>query len=182
MTVKALMPVRIVNLVPPLAHQATDMHTTDTAATAQARSGAAAPLIGHGLRQGSLHSGMGTLPTPGIATSTTATATTTTSPTRAVLWPSADWSFNPSILWMRVHRELLRPLRPPGQAAHATQARLAAPPHPARWVVHRRLLPGNPHMGPLNAMARDLAYAACLGFAMGMAYGAALHFLPTWIY
>ena len=42
MTVKALMPVRIVNLVAPLAHEATDMHATDTAAPAQARSGAIA--------------------------------------------------------------------------------------------------------------------------------------------
>jgi len=90
MTVKALMPVRIVNLVPPLAHKATDMRTTDTAANAQARSGAASLLIGPGLRHGGLTSGMGTLPTPGIATSTTATRTTTTSPTRAVLLPSAD--------------------------------------------------------------------------------------------
>ena len=79
MTVKALMPVRKLNLVAPLAHEATDMHTTDTAATVQARSGAAASLIGLGLRGGGVDSAMGTLPTPGIATSTTATRTTTTS-------------------------------------------------------------------------------------------------------
>lgn len=46
MTFTDLIPVRTVNLVAPLAQKATDMHTTDTAATAQARSGAASPLIG----------------------------------------------------------------------------------------------------------------------------------------
>jgi hypothetical protein len=89
MTVKALIPVRTVNLVAPLAHKATDMHTTETAATAQAWSGAASHLIGHNLRVGSLNSAM-VLPTPGIATSTTATSTTTTRATRAQLLPSAD--------------------------------------------------------------------------------------------
>ena len=58
MTVKALMPVRIVNLVAPLAHKATDMHATDTAASARARSGAAATLIGPGLRGGGVESAM----------------------------------------------------------------------------------------------------------------------------
>lgn len=94
MTVKALMPVRIVNLVAPLAHKATDMHTTDTAASARAASGAASHLIslhhGAGLRAGSLNSAMGTPLTPGIATSTTATSTTTTRALRARLLPSAD--------------------------------------------------------------------------------------------
>jgi hypothetical protein len=90
MTVKALTPVRTVNLVAPLAHKATDMHTTETAANVQGWSGAAAPLIATGLRQDSLHSAMVTLPTPGIATSTTATSTTTTRATKAVLVPSAD--------------------------------------------------------------------------------------------
>jgi hypothetical protein len=89
MTVKALIPARTVNLVAPLAHKATDMHTMDTAAPVQARSSAAATLIGPGLRDGSLHSATG-LPTPGIATSTTATRTTTTRATRVVLLPSAD--------------------------------------------------------------------------------------------
>jgi len=42
MTVKALIPVRTMNLVAPLPHQGTDMHTTDTAAPALARSGAIA--------------------------------------------------------------------------------------------------------------------------------------------
>ena len=90
MTVKALIPVRTVNLVAPLAHKATDMHTTETAARVQARSGAASPLIVFGLRAGGLHSAMGTPPTPGIATSTTATRTTTTSRMKVQPWPSAD--------------------------------------------------------------------------------------------
>ena len=90
MTVKALMPVRIVNLVAPLAHKATDMHTTDTAASAQVRSGAASFLIGHGLRDSGVVRAIVTPPTPGIATSTTATSTTTTRASRAPLLPSAD--------------------------------------------------------------------------------------------
>jgi RNA-directed DNA polymerase len=90
MTVKALTPVRKLNLVAPLAHKATDMHATETAAPVQARSGAASYLIGSSLRTGGLHSAMGTPPTPGIATSTTATRTTTTRATKVVLLPSAD--------------------------------------------------------------------------------------------
>jgi RNA-directed DNA polymerase len=89
MTVKALMPVRG-NLVAPLAHEATDMHTTETAAPARAWSGAAPALIGESLRSGRLHSATGASPTPGTATSTTATRTTTTAASKAALWPSAD--------------------------------------------------------------------------------------------
>ena len=89
MTVKALMPVRW-NLVAPLVHETTDMHSTDTAASARAASGAASNLIGASLRDGGLHSATGAPPTPGIATSTTATRTTTTRATRAALAPSAD--------------------------------------------------------------------------------------------
>jgi RNA-directed DNA polymerase len=90
MTVKALTPVRKVNLVAPLAHKATDMHTTDTAAPALARSSAASTLIGFGLRDGGVVRAMGTPPMPGIATSTTATRTTTTRAPLARLLPSAD--------------------------------------------------------------------------------------------
>jgi hypothetical protein len=90
MTVKALMPVRQVNLVAPLAHKATAMHTTDTAAPARAASGAASVLIGQGLRDGGPHSAIGAPPTPGIATSTTATRTTTTRATKVAPEPSAD--------------------------------------------------------------------------------------------
>ena len=82
MTVKALMPVRKLNLVAPLPHNGTAMHITDTAAPAQAWSGAVTPLIGASLRRGDVdsakkHSSART--TPGIRTSTTATRTTTTS-------------------------------------------------------------------------------------------------------
>jgi RNA-directed DNA polymerase len=90
MTVKALMSVREVNLVAPLAHKATDRHTTDTAAAARAASGAVANLIGEHLRDGDLHSATGTALTPGTATSTTATRTTTTRASRAAPAPSAD--------------------------------------------------------------------------------------------
>jgi RNA-directed DNA polymerase len=89
MTVKALMPVRW-NLVTPLGHKPTDMHTTDTAASARARSGAALPLIGSGLRGESVDSVALASPTPGTATSTTATSTTTTAAPKAVRWPSAE--------------------------------------------------------------------------------------------
>jgi hypothetical protein len=89
MTVKALMPVRNMDLVAPLGHKPTDRHTTDTVAPARGASGAAALLIGHSLRRGGVNSATGPL-TPGIATSTTATRTTTTGRGRPVLLPSAD--------------------------------------------------------------------------------------------
>jgi RNA-directed DNA polymerase len=89
MTVKALMPARKVNLVAPLAHEATAMHTTDTAAKARAASGAATALIGEGLRSGGVDSATGPR-TPGTRTSTTATRTTTTRALKAPLLPSAD--------------------------------------------------------------------------------------------
>jgi RNA-directed DNA polymerase len=87
MTVKALMPERTLNLVAPLPHKGTDMHITGTAAKGRAAPGAASTLNSRG---GGLDCAMGTLPTLGIATSTTATRTTTTRATRAVLLPSAD--------------------------------------------------------------------------------------------
>ena len=95
MTVKALMPVRNLNLVVPLAHEATAMRTSETAALVQARPGAVAPLIGPGapcgpgLRCGNVDSTT-VAPTPGTRTSTTATRTTTTSATKAAPEPSAD--------------------------------------------------------------------------------------------
>ena len=89
MTVTALIPERTVNLVAPLAQKATDMHTMDTAANAQAESSAAALLIGNGLRDCSVNSAIWPR-TPGTATSTTATRTTTTRAPRARPWPSAD--------------------------------------------------------------------------------------------
>jgi hypothetical protein len=90
MTVKALMPVRIVNLVAPLAHEATAMRITDTAGSAPGWSGAV-PQLGN--RPGDIDSATSTPPTrvtPGIRTSTTATRTTTTSTTSCVFGPSAD--------------------------------------------------------------------------------------------
>ncbi len=98
--VKAIMTERLINLVVPLAHTATAMRTTDTAATVRGRSGAVSPLIGYGLRQGDVDStsrrSMPTTPTmPGIRTSTTATRTTTTSRTAAVPAPSADQCVRP---------------------------------------------------------------------------------------
>jgi RNA-directed DNA polymerase len=98
MTVKALMPVRNVNLVAPLPHEGTDMHVTDTAANALARSGAAFDLIGESLRIDGLESATATRRTPGIATSTTATRTTTTRATRAAPAPSADSDLFPLLL------------------------------------------------------------------------------------
>jgi RNA-directed DNA polymerase len=94
MTVKAIMPVRI-NLVAPLAHKATATRTTDTAGFGRAWSGAVAPLIGRGLRQGDVDSAKGrstpaTRATPGTRTSTTATRTTTTRTTSSAPAPSAD--------------------------------------------------------------------------------------------
>ncbi len=94
MTVKAIMPVGI-NLVAPLAHEATDTRTTGTAGSAQDRPGAVAPLIGRGLRPGDVDSAMGrstpaSRPTPGTRTSTTATRTTTTRTTSSAPGRSAD--------------------------------------------------------------------------------------------
>jgi RNA-directed DNA polymerase len=95
MMVKAPMTVRNLNLVVPLAHEATAMRIADTAGSVRARSGAVTPLIGHGLRRGDVDSTKtrSTLPTPtmpGIRTSTTATRTTTTSRPASALALSAD--------------------------------------------------------------------------------------------
>jgi len=90
MTVTAIMPVRMINLVAPLAHKATDMRITDTAGSAPGRSGA---VTWPSDRPGDLDSATPTPPTrvtPGIRTSTTATRTTTTSTTTAAPGPSAD--------------------------------------------------------------------------------------------
>jgi RNA-directed DNA polymerase len=93
MTVKALMPVPILNLVAPLPHEGTDMHTTETAGHVRARPGAVSPVIGQGLRQGdveSAHRRSTRTTTPGIRTSTTATRTTTTRALSSAPEPSAD--------------------------------------------------------------------------------------------
>ena len=81
---------RSFNLVVPLAHEATDMRTTETACSAQERSGAVSPLNS---RQGDVESTIDPSPAGlGIRTSTTATRTTTTATTSSALAPSADWS------------------------------------------------------------------------------------------
>ena len=90
MTVKALMPVRNLNLVVPLAHKATAMRTTGTSALSRALPGAVSTLIDpEGLRGGDVDS-TNVAPTPGTRTSTTATRTTTTRAMRAEPEPSAD--------------------------------------------------------------------------------------------
>ena len=96
MRVKAAMTVRNLNLVVPLANEATAMRITETPGGPPVRSGAVSPLIGQSdLRQGDVDSTNGrstpaTRPMPGARTSTTATRTTTTRTTSFVPVPSAD--------------------------------------------------------------------------------------------
>jgi RNA-directed DNA polymerase len=93
MTIKAIMPVRTLNLVAPLPHKGTAMHNTDTAASAQVWSCAVSPLIGASLRRGDVDSANNRstpVATPGLSTSTTATRTTSTRTTRSGPVSSAD--------------------------------------------------------------------------------------------
>ena len=96
MTVKALMPVRQMNLVMPLAHEATDRRITETTARAQVGSGAVSPLIDASLLRGDVNSMTSRRPghaLPGTRISRTATRTTTTTCRLRVLSePSADSS------------------------------------------------------------------------------------------
>lgn len=89
------MTVRTMNLVAPLAHEATAMHTTETTGQRSGRSGAVSPLIGQtGLLWGDVNSAN---TRPSSRTSTTVIRTTTTSTTNTVRWPSAessDYSFD----------------------------------------------------------------------------------------
>ncbi len=97
MTAKAPMPVRTLNLVTPLAHEATDMRVTDTAGSSRVWSGAVSPVIGDSLRGSdvdSVNTRSTRATTPGIRTSTTATRTTTTRPSRRPRGPAADPSFS----------------------------------------------------------------------------------------
>ena len=90
MTVKALMPARM-DLVEPLAHEATAWRTTESAAPVQTSSGAVRPLIGASLRP--RHEDSSTVArTRGTRTSTTERRTTTTRATKAARAPSADSS------------------------------------------------------------------------------------------
>ncbi len=83
------MTVRIMNLVAPLAHEATAMHTSETSGPVPGRSGAVSPVTGECLRQGDVDSAN---PRPSARTSTMATRTTTTSTTTIWSAPSADSS------------------------------------------------------------------------------------------
>jgi len=88
MTVKALMPVRM-NLVAPLAHEATATRNNGNRQARPALSGAVSRLIGESLRPGDVDSATSAR-TPGCRTSTTATRTGTTSTIRTALGPSAN--------------------------------------------------------------------------------------------
>jgi hypothetical protein len=91
MTVTATMTERSFNLVVPLAHEATDMRTTETAGSAPERSGAVShPSNRPGDVDSTTSSTPRTLDMPGIRTSTTATRTTTTPTTSSARVPSAD--------------------------------------------------------------------------------------------
>jgi len=95
MTVKALMPVRNVNLVVPLPHEGTAMRNTGTAGHAQAWPAAVSPLSHRPADVDSTNRRRTpTLTTPGTRTSTTATRTPTTSRTKAASEPSADSPFS----------------------------------------------------------------------------------------
>jgi hypothetical protein len=83
------MTVRNMNLVAPLAHEATAMHTTDTSGLVSGRSGAVAQVIGSGLRLSDVDSA---IKRPSARTSTMAIRTTTTSTTTTWCAPSADSS------------------------------------------------------------------------------------------
>ena len=87
--VMAMTSVRFLDLVEPLAHEATAMRATDTSGIAREASGAVSPLIGEQPLAGR-RSQLDVAPTPGIRTSTTATRTTTTRARRSAPLPSAD--------------------------------------------------------------------------------------------
>ncbi len=91
--VKAMMTVRNVDLVVPLANKATAMRTTETAGiVARDRSGAVSPLTDCSGRRGDVDSTMhrSAVPVPpGIRISTMETRIGTTPTTSAALWPSA---------------------------------------------------------------------------------------------
>jgi RNA-directed DNA polymerase len=91
--------VRAINLVAPLANQATEkcLKEDDGGDTRRARSGAVSPLIGESLRRGDVDSAISrsthpTAITPGTRTSTTATRTTGTRTTSSALVLSANGS------------------------------------------------------------------------------------------
>lgn len=89
-------PVRHLDLVLPLAHEATDTRITETSGlVAQDRSGAVTSLIGASLRRGDVdsttrRSTLATQIMPGIRISTTVTRTTIIRTTSSERVPSAD--------------------------------------------------------------------------------------------
>ena len=96
MTVKALTPVRR-NLVAPLSHKDTDMHTLGNRLARPALSGAVSELIGESLRSGDVES-VTSARTPGCRTSTTATSTRATSTAATALEPSANSDLFPLLV------------------------------------------------------------------------------------
>ena len=98
--VMANTPVRNFNLVVPLAENATDMRTTETAGlVAHDRSGAVSRLTDCNSRLGDVDSTNKRstpliLTMPGIRTSTMAVSTTTSRATSSELLPSADCQFS----------------------------------------------------------------------------------------
>lgn len=89
------MTVRFLNLVTPLAHEATAMRSTDTTGSAPGRSGAVPLMIGASLRRSdvdSVNKDSPALTTPSIRISTMAIRTTTTRTTSAGCALSADTS------------------------------------------------------------------------------------------
>ena len=92
-TVKAVMPVRFIDLVSPLSHKETDMRNQETVRRCADESRAVAAPIGHGLRHGDVDSEIrrSTQPTtPGTSTSAMATRTTRTRTTTTGFAPSAE--------------------------------------------------------------------------------------------
>lgn len=83
------MTVRTLNLVAPLAHKATAMHTAETAGKHAGRSGAVSPMIGHGHLRGDVDSAN---KRPSSRISPMATRTGTTSTTTTECAPSANSS------------------------------------------------------------------------------------------
>jgi len=90
MMVKASLPVRNLNLVVPLAHEATAMCNPGDGRLTADQPCTVSALIGPGLRCSDVDSTMNASALPGIRTSTTATRTTTTSLPSSERAPSAD--------------------------------------------------------------------------------------------
>ena len=126
------MTVRIMNLVAPLPHKGTDMHTTDTAGSSLDRSGAVSPLKA---RQGDVESAN---ERRSSRTSTTATRTTTTSLPSAECVPSADSSNYSFELLLRAYLDCRKHKRNTGSAL-AFEQNLEH----NLWQLHRELIDGS---------------------------------------